>query len=688
MHHYQSKEGDVCIRSVHVGRYVIDEENSIVPDLAFSELTFLNPRREGLKDPTKSNATKSRPKDKAADSGANISRYFTSTKSINHNERVPDPKPAVSLHESSGKHEHQRHGHRRPKAKARDPSLPLVELLDKPFLGFGSTGTYATSPARQIGSPVNATRGRASTRSTSYVSWSASGAPSHHSPQRHYSDKTPTKSPIHIERSRASTTEVQITLSEIQHLNSDPRQEIVKKDTCQERPRRNLKSREPVLESDVGKGSIQFLHQPISDPAKRQSSPKSVSKDSHGLSKESRPRPVSLDDKFDIISIDRGKVEIPCLPVPGSSDTISPEHSPNLFDAELDKFLQQFKPNQAQSVHDLTRQPPTHYAQSRVPSVVDQEQFTNVENATNSLSAAATKYVTKGVDYSLPRRDPTNPSEIPSTQALETRIGHAGRPSRQELLSPARQRSRQSVRNQCRSGNAKGSSEHTVESVPHDYCPRNAWSGYNNIYQQQTEGRSCDLKNNQDFEKVRIPADFESPGVPLAFHNPVNDIHDNLDGHVGHKNIESYSFNENMVDLAYHGDNYHVESAVSARDNVDELIYQSTLTNGTELDAPRYHHERLHNNNVPSGEILGLEDGWPYLPNHDLDTLASDNSDRYLYKHGPDERYWLEGCQRLEVRPQLRTQDNTRDLGDNRRMALIQQDDDELPGFWKPHKRN
>ncbi|MCJ1468972.1 hypothetical protein MMC07_007603 [Pseudocyphellaria aurata] len=669
------------------GRASLPVKRRGLPDLAFSELTFLNPDREGLNNPTMSNASKLPHKDKAADSGANISRYFTSTKSKNHNERVPGLKPTVGLHESPGKRDHPRHGDRRPKSKARDPSLPLVELLENPFLGFGSSGTYATSPARQIGSTVNATPGAASTQSTDYVSWSASGAPSHHSPQRHHSDKT-SKSPIHVERSRPSTTDVQINISEIQRINSDPRQETAKKNTCQECSRRILNSRDPILESDVGNRSTQILHQPISGPANRQSSPKNASKNSHGSSKESEPRPVPLDDKCDVGSIEKEEIEIPYLLVPDTPDGISPEQSPKLFDAELDSFLQKFKPIQAQSEHDLARQSPIHCAQSQAPNVINQEQATNLENATDNLSATAANHVNTGVDNSLSRRDSTNASGIPSTQALEARTGHTSRSSWQELHSPARQRSRGSVRKKCESGYTEVPSEHTIPSNPSDHFPRNAWSGYNNIYQQQTERRTCDLRNKQKLERLSIPADAEARVIPLAFHHPVNEIHNNLDGHVGPKNIESYSLIEDRERLAYHGDNYHVESAVSARDNIDELIDQSALTSGTELDAPWYPCERHHSNNVPSGGFLGPEDGWPSLPNHDLDTLASDNSDRYLYKDGPDERYRLKGCQRLDVRPRLRTQNGTCDLGDSRRMALIQQHDDELLGFWKPHKRN
>lgn len=595
----------------------------------------------------------------------------------------------MALHDSSDEREYQRYDDRRPASKDKNPSLPLVELLEKPFLGFGSSGIEMTSPARisrNIGSTVDPPRGKpSSTRSTSYVSWSVSGVSSHHSPQLHYFDKTSTKSPIHIERTRASATDVPSAHSEIQYLDRGPKQVGVRNDTYQECPGPTPKSRDPVPENDFANRSIQFAHQPISDSVKRQSTPKNASNDRHGSLKESTPQQSRSNDKFKAASIEEGQVELPSLPVPGSSGGMSQEDSSVLIDAELDNFLQKFKPDQTQSADDLARQPPSHCAQSEVLNAVGHVNSTNLEKATDSVSESEKKYTNPGVENSPSRHDSAKPSDFLSKRALEDSTNHTGGPSRLELLSPVPRKSPGSVQNRCRLGNTKNRPEHTVESNPHDVLTRNAWSGYNNIYQQQTEIGGHDLKSTQDCEKVRIHVDFESPDNQLAFHDLVNDVHNNLGGHDDYENIEACGLNDDMVG-GHHGDSHHEESTMSAPNTIEELFDPSTLTSGTELDVPPYRNGLLHRNQVPSGDFIELEDGYPYPPNHNLNISALPGKND-SYERGPDEKYWLEGRRRLDVRPQLRARNVTYDLGDKVRMASVQQNEDELPGFWKPHKR-
>lgn len=662
-----------------------------MPDLAFSELTFLNPHRENSDDLAKSSANKSRhKKDKAADSGANLSRYFTLAKSANRNERLPDARPTVGLNELSSEREPPRNDERRPKSKGRDPSLPLLELLEKPFLGFGSSGIYVTSPARtsrNFGSTIDPPRGKASSiGSTSYVSWSVSGAPSHHSPHLQYSDKTSTRSPIHIECTRASTTDVPIAPAEIQSLDKGPKPISVKNNTCQDCPRLILESCDPGPEKESGNSSIQFAHQPISNSVKQHYTPNNPSSVSHGSQKEIKRQPSPSNDKIKAASIEQGQAEVSCLPVPGSSGTMSQEDSSILFDAELDNFLQKFKITQRQSVHDLAPQPSALCTQSEFPSIIDHENSTNLEKAMDSLSGSENDHVNRGVEISSLRHDSTKSSEIPSTEALDVRVSHIGGPSGPQSLSPARRRSSENFRDNRKSGDKKDRLEQMTESNSHDILTRNAWSGYNNIYQQQTEIGNHDSRSHQHCDKLHVPVDFEGPENSLAFDDRLNNIHNELEGHDGYENMESCSLNGNMIGFGNHGDSHHDESTMSAPHNTEELIYQSTLTRGTEPDFRPYRNGLLHRKDVLFGDNLELEDGSPYLTNHDLDSSAlPDDNDRY--KHVPEEKRLSEGCQQLDVRPRLRAHNGTCDLGGNRWMASVQQNNDELPGFWKPHKR-
>lgn len=662
-----------------------------MPDLAFSELTFLNPHRENSAGLAKSSDNRSRPKrGNAGDSGANVSSYFTSMNSINHDEPFPDQRPSIGLSHSSGERKHQRYDDRRLKSQDRHPSLPLVELPQKPFLGFGSSGIEMTSPAlasRNIGATVDPPRRKlSSTQSTGYVSWSVSGAPSHHSPQLYHSDKTSTRSPIHIERPRALTNDVPIVISENQDHDRGSEQVSIKNDTSQECPRPVPTSRNRITETNFTDRSIQLAHQPISDSIKRHSTPKNAPNDSHSSPMESTVQQSQSNNKLKAAFIDEEQVGLPHLPESDSPGGISQEDSSILLDTELDKFLQKFKSKQTQSVHDSACQTSTYCAQSEPPSVVHHDNSTNLRKATDRLPTSENKYINTDVNDLHSGHDSTNPSQIPSTQAEKIQIDPTVRTPGIEPLGPARRGSLRSAQNGRRLENTEDRSEYTAKSKTDDGFTRNAWSGYNNIYQQQTGIGIHNSRSDQDCAKMGKTVDFEGPENSSTFHDVVNDTPDVPDGHNGYENIESFDSNRNMVGSGYHGHSTYDESTISAPHNIDELFYQSNLTSGTELDAPLYRDELLRCNGIPPGDLSELEHGYTYLRNHDLGTSAlPSNSDRH--KNEANEKCWLRDRQQLNIRPQLRAQNATLDLGGNMRMASFQQNEDGLPGFWRPHKR-
>ena len=152
-----------------------------MPDLAFSEMNFLSSRRERPEDSVKaleigpSNTKKRRKSTKAVETEAEISRYFTSRRT---------PTGDAGAFQRHAKHQETQkdsHGH--------DSTPPFIELPDTPFLGFGSSGGNSMSPVKIVGrlEPGRDTYQkitRSPTHSTSYFTWSQSGAPSQSSPRR------------------------------------------------------------------------------------------------------------------------------------------------------------------------------------------------------------------------------------------------------------------------------------------------------------------------------------------------------------------------------------------------------------------------------------------------------------------------------------------------------------------------
>ena len=146
-----------------------------VPDLAFSEMTFLTSRREKPKDSSEGlsrkllNKRKRRNSTKAADTEAEFSRYFMSAKPTSLD-------VTTSLRQQDQQDNRYSRDHESQKAS--------IDVPERPFLGFGSCGpNTSTSPAKSPGNrnsrSLHREVSRPLTRSTSYLTWSQSRAPSH-----------------------------------------------------------------------------------------------------------------------------------------------------------------------------------------------------------------------------------------------------------------------------------------------------------------------------------------------------------------------------------------------------------------------------------------------------------------------------------------------------------------------------
>lgn len=122
---------------------------------------------------------RSRKPAKVADTDAEISRYFTSTKV---SDQQNQPLSVQYKHRSTSE---------RSQSCVTKPEL--LALPSTPFLGFGSRGANSVSPAKRLDSPImrelERNIDRMPARSTSYLTWSQSGACSkdYRSTQKHQS---------------------------------------------------------------------------------------------------------------------------------------------------------------------------------------------------------------------------------------------------------------------------------------------------------------------------------------------------------------------------------------------------------------------------------------------------------------------------------------------------------------------
>ena len=149
-----------------------------VPDLAFSELAFLNTSRQKATEMTESSNKAQRRKGKkllnAVDTEAEISYFFSMKKT----------KPAGDV-QALGDCQYPIDRHQQAHDGGRDSTASIVDLPAKPFLGFGTTGSQSVSLVDitkelddKYPCPTSQTHIRSPTRSTNYLTWSTSVEPS------------------------------------------------------------------------------------------------------------------------------------------------------------------------------------------------------------------------------------------------------------------------------------------------------------------------------------------------------------------------------------------------------------------------------------------------------------------------------------------------------------------------------
>ena len=142
-----------------------------MPDLTFSEVNFLNHRKDRADanhNPHYSKRT--RKGGRAIDTEAELSRYFS--KSRDFSDKTKGGASQKLAQDEDLKHRSER--------RKQSPQLP-VELPDKPFLGFGSSGPGYNSPVTRASTPISfhqerylSLRDPSPATSTTYFTWSKS----------------------------------------------------------------------------------------------------------------------------------------------------------------------------------------------------------------------------------------------------------------------------------------------------------------------------------------------------------------------------------------------------------------------------------------------------------------------------------------------------------------------------------
>ena len=173
--HRQLREKDVSILYLP-RRKIRAKKKGPVPDLSFSELSFLKSKREKPNDSIEDQIEE--PRLKKEDPDAHMSGYFASRK-------FEDQSICLSCGLKTSKLSGRatlEHGYPSRGQLGWNVTPPeAVNISEKPCLGFGSSRVDLTSPVRHIERRTNSQSLKSlSTRTASLVSRSVSGVPSHH----------------------------------------------------------------------------------------------------------------------------------------------------------------------------------------------------------------------------------------------------------------------------------------------------------------------------------------------------------------------------------------------------------------------------------------------------------------------------------------------------------------------------
>lgn len=631
-------------------------------------MTFLNYRRERPDDITKPAVKKARrKKDKAADAEAEISRYFTSNKASAHNAILPCAMPTENELETS------RYGDRGRISDKGNTTLPMVDLPEKPFLGFGSSRIdIILSPPGKAGSKGDQAQSRALSTPTSYVSWSMSGARSHHSPRPQNAAKFPSRSPRKNEHARVSLGEVPIAESEPHHLDRDPVRGSADINTSHSH---QLQPHDPV--PDLGAETTL-------DGGGDKIPPRVIRKDfTHD---EAFDQPISSSEKIEnrqpptdyqstVDSVNEALLSESSLALAGSLNHLPEQTMSVSFDAALEEFLQKCNPVGRKSSHISAYHKPTHGVyKSKKPSFIDCDNLAEPNQVNKRLPVSNNDCIQIGSDNPGSHHGSLKPPSLPSTRAFDYKDGQVDKYSEFNLLEQGCQK-KKGVTLSTQNQRPRHDESHN------DVATSNAWSSYNGIYQQQLEPASCNLGTSQAYEQVYVSTEFGKGDFKVS-DNHADSSSFERGGYDGYGDLDPYDLNGSVIGLGKPLDTYHEESPGSPLHDAANLPSYHTFAEERNLEMHPFVNESVLHQNLYSENYIRPEDSYPCLPHYDPGAFERPGMNDE-YRHEPYQLELPDILQRRPLRSLHEAQVDAQYMPDNQ---PCQDDDAALPGFWKPHK--
>ncbi len=664
-----------------------------VPDLTFSEMTFLNTRRDRSEDPAKStDKNKRRTKDKAVDTEAAISRYFASAnaRDIDAANAEKEPVRSISISRPSERY------HTRPNAERfaflERSSLPPVELPETPFLGFGSVGGSLVSPVRRSELTESSTyRSRSIHRevspipSASYFTWSKTGSPSHRPSGRGDNENVPPvppKTPQTIGDLSGNTSTDKTTISGVPVSLVD-----------------NAGDAKAIYESNSGDGCTadvmetpggrvknspqgQDLHSlPIVNDSKQLQAQNIEHLSAEKIHPQQAPQTAVLNG-----------TEIPKThtdPLLMKSNDLNFERSEDLVNATLKLFLEKYGAN-FKGLSVATDNAKTPKLSDAATSEEDERHSAYQSPANADAQGGKPEAEAEGSDPSRVRESNNSPRPS-SRRTMHSETRSSEKPSRDS--HPSNEITQAPLDMQGSSNDPQGR-QSPIRSLPHhDTDAQSAWNGYKSIHERQPTFEEPRFNpynyQTQDDPSLEVdimngPRDISGNHLEAGYGSGFNDVYDDY----GTRN--PYDTSAYHVPLEEHSDQGQFRSEGTWSQHFAEAANHARAMEGLDHRWPNGAHERLVEESPPFPDYNLSERGQidPYKKAYTHYQLASHSTatDPANRGHLPFQRRIIpdESPRAFYSRPL--TQGSSHSSVLQWRALPDQPDDASLSGFWKPHR--
>lgn len=623
-----------------------------VPDLSFSELSFLKSKREKPNDTIKDKVEKSRSKrDNDWDAGAHILRYFASRKSVDQSNFLSGPETSKMSGRAALEPEYPSRGHMDRKVTP----AAFVNKSEKPRLGFGSSRGDLTSPARNIERKMNSQSPKPlSTRTASLISWSVSRVPSHHDSidrdMKNSSDYIPNVCTNIKTHHQASLTGQEPFDSVL------PRRKVIYSSDKISKFNAQREELSGFMAGNALSETMTTHHVGVPEPQANGKKKRIFVKELAFSGQDNSPNKESQ-TPFDAAPENFPKI---------CNSTTSSPHGPICSTATNKMCL----PEKPDNIHDGN------------PTLLSQG------NRNIQVSTIERVYKNSGALHN----DLFGPHLIPRALSFELRTDQPEEQLNFGLIDHGRCITQCNHPDAYTSDHYGGLDRLSTGLSNHEFCTTDASNNHENPTHRRFQMRNLtngDLDENGYYQQGNGCADYmnrltglESFEACTATYNPRKFTSHELGAIGNHRNYNFYGRNDSTQFSEEPPNSYDEEKTESAIHAMGEPPSRYSSKNEKRLDADAIYGERLLQESMDAGYFSVLDDSHEDLLDPELDPAAFPQDESRN-----NERLLQDKCCESFI-PRFDTRSDAFNDVNIRQMTAMSQPNDELviPGFWKPQK--